>query len=482
MSAAVNSSLAYQSTATLGESESMLATGDVGISVTSRIDYNLRFTKQAVLVVGNNTEQYSQLASQFLVNLSTVKPTANHLDSQNNQINVAFISASSKLNDIQIRCRLIEQLFVKALFDPEESLAISIFRFAKQHSEAISIVVDHAHALSLQINYELCQLVALAKKHQLSINVVLFGLTEAAQQLTINKSLFKNKLVVIEAETGQVISLDDKRISLNKETSPLSVWQKMSLFGAMLLLAAVLVWVYSLIAEEVSEQTFTGEPERLVNSLTNTVPSVSENALTVPVNNPENLALIAEQKKNNSDLLATASEEGNTSLYIETRQATSEEINQVLLASSGVNSVNSVAADAGDVLEALVRADTTVNTNNEEKTSSRAVKPTIQKSITSNLYYQTQAKQYKNGYVVQITGFSDDKLLKVFLSDYAKEGFYSYERQLNNQKFTVITTQVFTDKVAAKAAIELLPVELLDRKPWLKSISSVIKEINTFTR
>ena len=288
--------------------------------------------------------------------------------------------------------------------------------------------------------------------------------------------------MVIEAETGQVISLDDKRISLNKETSPLSVWQKMSLFGAMLLLAAVLVWVYSLIAEEVSEQTFTGEPERLVNSLTNTVPSVSENALTVPVNNPENLALIAEQKKNNSDLLATASEEGNTSLYIETRQATSEEINQVLLASSGVNSVNSVAADAGDVLEALVRADTTVNTNNEEKTSSRAVKPTIQKSITSNLYYQTQAKQYKNGYVVQITGFSDDKLLKVFLSDYAKEGFYSYERQLNNQKFTVITTQVFADKVAAKAAIELLPVELLDRKPWLKSISSVIKEINTFTR
>ena len=159
-----------------------------GISVTTRIEYNLRFTKQAVLVVSNNTEQYSQLASQYLVSLSN-----SALESNTNQINVAFVSASAKLNDIQIRCRLVEQLFVNTLFDPEQSLAVSVLKFAKQHGEAITIVVDHAHALSLQIKYELSHLVNQSKKHKLKVNVVIFGLTAAANQLSVNKSLFKNK-------------------------------------------------------------------------------------------------------------------------------------------------------------------------------------------------------------------------------------------------------------------------------------------------
>ncbi len=192
MSASANTYSTYQTTERLTESEPMLAAESIGTSVTSRIAYNLRFTKQAVLVVGDDAEQYSQLASQFLVSLSTVEPTVNHLETQDNHINVAFIAASSKLNDIQIRCRLIEQLFVNTLFDPEQSLAVSVLRFAKQHGESISIVIDHAHALSLQVKYELCQLVSLAKKSNLTINVILFGLTEAAQQLAMNKSLFKN--------------------------------------------------------------------------------------------------------------------------------------------------------------------------------------------------------------------------------------------------------------------------------------------------
>lgn len=220
MSASANSRSTYQTVQRLTESEPTSADGNIAISVTARIDYNLRFAKQAVLVVGDNTEQYSQLASQFLVSLSNSKPSAVHLDTQDNHINVAFVAASSKINDIQMRCRLIEQLFVNTLFDPEQSLAVSVLRFAKQHGEAISIVIDHAHALSLQVKYELCQLVSLAKKSKLTINVVLFGLTEAAQQLATNKSLFKNKMVVIDAESGQVISLDDKRIMLTKGASP----------------------------------------------------------------------------------------------------------------------------------------------------------------------------------------------------------------------------------------------------------------------
>jgi len=93
------------------------------INVTSRIDYSLRFTKQVVLVVGENTEDYSQVARQYLIALSSQEGL---------QTNAAFISASSKLNNIQIRCRLIEQLFTNTLFDPEQSLAQSVLRLAQQ--------------------------------------------------------------------------------------------------------------------------------------------------------------------------------------------------------------------------------------------------------------------------------------------------------------------------------------------------------------
>eukprot|EP00487_Bulimina_marginata_P005083 TRINITY_DN22483_c0_g1_i1.p1 TRINITY_DN22483_c0_g1~~TRINITY_DN22483_c0_g1_i1.p1 ORF type:complete len:129 (-),score=51.78 TRINITY_DN22483_c0_g1_i1:2-388(-) len=87
-----------------------------GISVIARVDYNLRFTKQAVLVVGDDASEYSQLASQYLS-----KPLPTHqVNSKANaqHYNVAFVAASSKINDIQMRCRLVEQLFANTLFDP----------------------------------------------------------------------------------------------------------------------------------------------------------------------------------------------------------------------------------------------------------------------------------------------------------------------------------------------------------------------------
>jgi DamX protein len=136
------------------------------ISVIARINYNLRFTKQAVFVVGQNTLQYSELASEFLVNLCNKTNNVTTYKNSENQPNVALVSASNKLDDIQIRCRLIEQLFVNTLFDPEQSLAVSVLNFAEQHKQPITIVIDHAHALSLQIKYELCQLVSVAKKEK----------------------------------------------------------------------------------------------------------------------------------------------------------------------------------------------------------------------------------------------------------------------------------------------------------------------------
>jgi DamX protein len=471
MSVATNYSSTDQTTQSLTESDSMLADGNKTISVTSRINYNLRFTQQAVIVVGNNTEQYSQLASQFLVNLSDVKPTVGKLPHQDNHINVAFVSASSKLNDIQIRCRLIEQLFVNTLFDPEQSLAESVLRFAKQHGEAISIVIDHAHALSLQVKYELCQLVNLAKKSKLTINVVLFGLTEAAQQLAMNKSLFKNKIVIIDAETSKVINLDDNTMILSNDQSPLSFGQKVSFFSGMVILAIVLFWVYLLIAEDFNQQSF--------NSTDQTVLEKNNQQIVLPSklsDTPSNKPVKEMQKKNKvvESLLKLSVSEVRT-------QATSEEINQVLMTTFSVAAIEKLSAEASDVLQALVIVENKIDDNIVRATTNELANQT-QLVETATNYYQTKAKEYENGYVVQVAGFSDEKLLKRFLLLYPEESFYSYQRQLNDKKFTVITSKVYQNKASAKATIQLLPIQLIERKPWVKSISSVINEINTFTR
>jgi DamX protein len=473
MSAAENYSSTYQTAQLLTERDSMLADGSVDISVTSRIDYNLRFTKQAVLVVGNNAGQYSQLASQFLVSLSNVNPTVGELAHQDNHINVAFVSASSKLNDIQIRCRLIEQLFVNTLFDPEQSLAVSVLRFAKQHGEFISIVIDHAHALSLQVKYELCQLVSLAKKNNLIINVVLFGLTEAGQQLAINKSLFKNKMVVIDAETGQVISLDDKRMTLTKGVSPISLWQKVSLVSAMVLLAVALLWIYLLIVEDVNQQAFNTKEQTVLEKN-------SENILLPSklVDTSSNKS-VRQMKKDNKVALVENSFKASESIV--SIQATSEEINQVLMTSILVTPIEILSAEAGDVLQALVIKENKIDINVVGATKKETARKADVAEITND-YYQTKAKEYENGYVVQISGFTDETLLKRFLSQYPEENFYSYQKQLNGKNFTVITSKVFQNKAQAKATIQLLPIQLIERKPWVKSISSVINEINTFTR
>lgn len=473
MSAPANSRSTYQSTQRLTESESTSADGSIAISVTARIDYNLRFAKQAVLVVGDNTEQYSHLASQFLVSLSNGKPSAIQHDAQNNHINVAFVAASSKLNDIQMRCRLIEQLFVNTLFDPEQSLAVSVLRFAKQHGEAISIVIDHAHALSLQVKYELSQLVHLAKKSKLAINVVLFGLTEAAQQLATNKSLFKNKMVVIDAESGQVVSLEDKKMTLAKNASPLALWQKVSLASAIVIIGAALIWVYSIIAEDVNKQTFSTKEQTVLEGQTS-----QELLLPISNDNLGNEKTRIMQKKQKAILVEQSTHASKSS---DTVQATSEEINHALMTNQLVSPSKKIPAEAGDVLQALAAADNKIAAKVVDSLDKEVV---IQHRTVeiSNSYYQTKSEEFGKGYVIQIAGFSDNKLAERFLSLYPEQNLYSYQKQLNGNGFTVITTKAFPNKADAKSIIQSLPMQLIERKPWVKSISSVINEINTFKR
>jgi DamX protein len=96
------------------------------ISAQARIDYILRFSKQAILVIDESVEQNTTISNQLLANLPE-------------QHNVAYVALSSQFNNIQIRCRIIEQLYTGELFEPEISLAVSVINLAKKSKQSISI-------------------------------------------------------------------------------------------------------------------------------------------------------------------------------------------------------------------------------------------------------------------------------------------------------------------------------------------------------
>lgn len=445
-----------------------LANANSDISVITRIDYNLRFTKQAILVVSNSNDLHSQLANEFLVSLSETS-----VEEQENQLNVAYVSASTKLNDIQIRCRLIEQLFVNTLFDPEQSLANSVLEFAKLQGESISIVIDNAHTLSLQVKYELCQLVYLAKKSQYKVNVVLFGLIEAAQELSINKSLVKSKLVVIDASSGQVISLDDKCMNLDKEPISITKVQKLSLMAISMLVMGALIWAYLLIPPSTNQSTVTASQK-----LTRMVLPVAGMSNEIPALDGQAPMLKKQKIKEQSQLRSIPQKS----------QATSEEIHSALLAFAPVNTKDQTPAKVNDVMAALT-------IQNDSKNISVANKQTMAvESVVNNKteiekikgvdssYYLNMGSEYEEGYVIQIAGFSDSNLWQNFIANNSSERLFSYQRLLSGNNFIVITSNVYPSKVKAKAAMDKLSITLKNRKPWLKSISSVIKEINTFKR
>ncbi|MCW8832934.1 MAG: hypothetical protein OQK09_10775 [Colwellia sp.] len=433
------------------ESQNAGSKSAAAISVTARIDYIQRFSKQMTLVVDDNTAVYSQLARQYLANISQTN--------SNQEVNVAFLAASNKINDIQMRCRLIEQLFANTLFDPEQSLAVSLFRLAKQSNDTITIVIEHAQALSLQVKYELCQLVDVAKKTQNKINVVLFGAEQAAQDVAQNKTIFNKKISIIEASSGQVIALEHARFVANKTTLWLSRdWRKIALLIFSCLAIMLLSWFVLTKHENFSLATLPAS-------------HVVEKPLTLAPQKETVKTAQVEQASTNEIYEALLNQQDNTSLTVtdEVKPAEMSDILQALALTEPT-----VIDDEGIDNLALntVTESRPVNTIEEAVSTT---KPT-RLPIALNEQYYLGAEQ---GYVVQIAGFSDLTVLSQFIKQNESLDYYSYQKNLNAQQFIVLTSQIYSDKAQAMAALNALPQSIKSRGSFLKSVSTIKGEINT---
>jgi len=424
------------------------------LNVSARIDYIQRFSKQAVLVVDENITTYSQVARQYLSSL-----TKSEISDQNqSECNVAFVVASTKLNDIQMRCRIIEQLFSNTLFDPEQSLAVSITRLVKQDHDAITIIVEHAHSLSLQLKYELCQLVDIANKTQNKINVVFFAQEKAVQEIAQNKSIFNKKLIIISAESGQVIQPDSIKLTNSRMHVSRKFWLVLSVITLSLVTAVVLIWFFL-----ASNENF------------------NFSKLPTLVKDTTNFSMVEAQQ-----LIDQPND------IISTKIVISADVNDIQFALNGKNILkNSIAANtkeaaqAADVLEALFLSEKAIQIEVKENKGKSEEPALILNIISKEVASETlpsMANYFLNktdGFVIQIAGFTNTVVFDQFLVKYSALELYSYTRMLNNKPYVVLTSQVYLTKKEAVKAIKKLPKAILIRGPWIKSISTIKDEINT---
>lgn len=430
------SALAYHSVAENQNAQVTNINSSTNISANARIDYIFRFSNQLVVVIAEQSAQYSPITSHFLANLN-----AEH--------NAAFIAVSSQLHDIQIRSRLVEQLFTNVLFDPEQSLAVSLINLVKASPQKISIAIEHGHNLSIQILHELTQLAEIAKRSQLTINVVVSGNYALGYKLSENSILFKNKLSIIAAESGQLVPLKSALFKQKRQWFKSVIKAKWLIIGLVTLLLLALAGVVVV--------------ESIYNTSLKTKAQLTSQS-SAPVFVLTNKSLI----ENETD-----------SLNLSRQPATNKDIVNAL---SLTESAKIPLADNKDVLTALMfeqpieRAIVlTAPLKVSNNTDSNEASSITRNDAAINIYHLMA-----DGFVIQFAAFSDQNVKNDFLKQYSSLEYASYFRLIDGVEFEVLTSIPYATRLEVEQAKASLPESVQALKIWVKSLDAIKSEIKHY--
>ena len=88
--------------------------------------------------------------------------------------NKCYVTLGANFSDVQIRSRIIEQLFGNVLFDPEKPLLSSFIEFNRERE--LFIAIDNGHFMSGVLVGELLQLFSQLRQHGIQIYILIaFG-------------------------------------------------------------------------------------------------------------------------------------------------------------------------------------------------------------------------------------------------------------------------------------------------------------------
>ncbi|TWX48108.1 SPOR domain-containing protein [Colwellia hornerae] len=453
------------------------------ISANARVDYILRFSKHAVLVVDQDANVYSQVASQFLGSLG-------------NDHNAAFIAISPKLNDIQIRCRIVEQLFADTLFDPEQSLAVSLINLSKQEKQTIDIVIEHAQFLSVQILHELCQLTDIAKKANYAISVLMLGTPKAGLLLAQNKSLFHKKISVLSGETGQLLTLNSKAFKVRTSFFQFSRFTQWTLIfiSFVICLGSTGYWLFQQdvfsVDTQLKLQAVPANSTSIISAYNNKKVSVSAKSADIF------LSLTAPEQtvKTLISLPAEPTDIVQAIIHKEHYVADSRDsilTNKVKRFESFLDKKALTENKASDTsISEKIAIDVLATKKPENVVTTQVTQPLMQanliakKGTASSIEgIDTQANYYisaQTGFVIQIAGFTRLSVYQEFLPDFKGLNIKSYYRLFNQQPMLMITSEVFNTRLAAEKAVTLLPSSIKVYQPWVKSLQAINNEINAY--
>lgn len=459
------------------EHENIQANRDsvTNISPSARVDYILRFSKQAVYVVDELAEHYAPVSSQFLSQLDNTR-------------NAAYLTVARKLNDIQIRCRLFEQLFSNQLFDPEQSLAVTIVNAVKQEPQSISIVVEDCQHLSLQLLHELCQLAEIANRANLDIQVLMVGSPDAGQVMASNKMLFDKKVAIVAAQSAQLVPLTSPMFNHNYGFKLSKTAQRYTL-GFILLVAIAVGVVWFLYQQD--SLSFSGltadspvpatEPLKLVtdneSGLESAVTHLPADIANTLSESPEAIESAAPQEILNAIIFGELEPEVIA-------PASNQDIIDAL--ASTVTTDDTETSQLEVILEPQPVSGVSENTDKPAKPISgfeQAIAPYLQVLVTS-VYQPDYYLRDDNGVVIQFGAFvvQDAAVFQQFTRQYPELSHYGYLRTLNQKLMFVITSGRFADRASASAAMAELPDSLKDKGLWIKSVRAIQNEINQTTQ
>ena len=430
------------------------------INANARIDYILKFSKQLVVVIDEENAGFSAIPGQFLTSLP-----------ENN--NSALVSVSSKLNDVQVRSRVIEQLFPSVHFDSEQSLTQSIINFYGNTNEQIAIVIEQAHHLSLQIIHELCLLAEMAKKTKRHIDIVLLGANQISKTIADNQLLFNKKISIISAQTGQLISISAEQF---KEKQGLLAFTPsikfLSLIGILISITAIVL--FSLY-------------QRDVMSFSQLEVADTQGSIALSKSDDKNVTTIA-TSENTLDSVS----------IVETSTASPDEIlDALLIEQPSIVSIEQATSD--DIFNAIAPQNNVVKTTSsigenfearERLLESQKEDPSIDDRLTKKPSpqvvawqpHELQISELSQGYVIQFvalaaTSESDINLItKSFAEQHKLSDYQYYQRKMNNKRFIVITSAVYKDKPDTITALNRLPEGLKATGIWIKSVASILNE------
>jgi len=434
------------------------------ISANARVDYILRFSKHAVLVVDQDESVYSQVASQFLGSLA-------------DDHNAAFIAISPKLNDIQIRCRIIEQLFVDTLFDPEQSIAVSLINLAKQEKQAIDIVIEHAQFLSVQILHELCQLTDIAKKADYQISVLMLGTPQTGMELANHKSLFQNKISILSGQTGQLLTLNAKVFKASQSFFKLTRFTKwiMAFFAFVICLSFMGFWLFQQDAFSLKTKLSLEEATPNTTSLNSVY---KQKVITESAQTQDILFSLTAQKQQEKTLSKTISIQPADPADIVKAIANFEQKVTELVAPEKLNKYNRFQSNLDEMN--VKNKDLTpiiLSGSSELRVEKEQANVALIDNIASDvIYYQS----FKAGFVIQLAGFTELAVNQKDLPKFESMRTKSYYRLYNEQNMLMITSEVYQTHLAAEQAIALLPSTIKAQQPWIKSVEAINNEINAY--